>query len=292
MKTFRDAIRQTELVITGDLPLRPDSSAADIRNAVEILAPTLDAVQIDDNRYLPGHMSPLAAASIVLNSGLDAIVHLSCRDRNRVALQADILGAAAIGATSMLLARGEKIADKKLTRAKGVFDTNGTQLIAMASQGAADLRMPASQESLIGCFVTVFDPPEGWEATRIVEKLDAGARFLQTQPCLNTDLLRRYLETLVQLKIMHRASLVVEVPLLTSVQEAAAVKEVHKGAPIPDAAIKRITESRDPVREGISVCAEMLNELPGIPGVSGVNIHYRGNPRNVTAVIHEAHLPD
>ena len=292
MKTFRDAIRRDDLVVTADLPLEPATSASDIRNAVEILAPVVDAVQVDDNRYLPGHMSPLAAASIVLDSGLDAVVHLSCRDRNRVALRADILGAAAIGVTSMLLARGEKFADRQVTRAKAVFDANGTQLVAMASQSGTDTRLAASPEPVIGCFVTVFDPAEDWEATRIEEKLDAGACYLQTQPCLNAGLLRRYVDKLVRLRIMHRASLVVDVPLLTSTQEAVLLKSTFKGTPIPDAAMQRVASADDPVREGASVCAEMLDEVRCIPGISGVNIHYRGDPRNVVAAIHKAHLAD
>lgn len=290
MKTFRDAIRRDDLVVTADLPLKPATSASDISKAVEVLAPAIDAVQIDDNRYLPEHMSPLAAASIVLGRGLDAVVHLSCRDRNRVALRADILGAAAIGVTSMVLARGDKLVDKQATRAKGVFDTSGTQLVAIASQSGADPRLAASPGPFIGCFATVFDPAEDWEATRIEEKLDAGARFLQTQPCLNADLIRRYVDKLVQRRVLHRASLVVEVPLLTSPQETIALREVYRGAPVPDAAIKRIASADDPVREGVSICAEMLTELRCIPGISGVNVHYRGDPRNVVAAIRKADL--
>jgi len=97
LKTFRDASRKKDRVISAALPLRSTSNASDIRDAASILAPVVDAVQVGDNRYAPGHMSPLAAASIVLESGLDAVVSLSCRDRNRIALQADILGAAALG---------------------------------------------------------------------------------------------------------------------------------------------------------------------------------------------------
>jgi len=292
LKTFRDAIRREDLVVTADLPLESTTSAPDIRSIVATLAPAVDAVQIDDNRDLPEHMSPLAAASIVLGSGLDAIVHLSCRDRNRIALRADILGAAAMGVTSMVLARGEKFVDKQSVRAKGVFDTTATQLIAMASQSAVVNQVPSSPEPFIGCFVTVFDPAEDWEATRIQEKLDAGARFLQTQPCLNAGLLRGYVDRLVQLKIMHRASVIVDVPLLTSAHEATTLKQAYQGAPIPDALVTRIAAAADPLAEGISVCAEMLAELHRMPGISGVNINYQGDSRHVVAAIREAHIAD
>lgn len=290
MKTFRDAIRHDDLVVTAELPLQPGTTASDIRDTVAALAPTVDAVQVGDNRFGMGHMSPLAAASIAIASGVDAVVSLTCRDRNRIALQADILGAAALGVTSILLARGEKLQDKTAVSTKGVFEVGATQLIDMAGQAGSDRAKGGG--FFIGAPVTVFDPADDWEATRIKEKLDAGVCFLQTQPCLNADLVRRYVDKLVQRRVMHRASLVVEVPLLTSPQAAAALKDFHRGAPIPDTAIKRIACADDPVREGVSVCAKMLDEVRCIPGISGVNIHYRGDPRNVAAAIHEAQLAD
>lgn len=292
MRTFRDAMRHNDLVITADLPLVPESSAQHIHSAAAILAPVVDAVQIDDNRYLPGHMSSLAASSIVLGCGLDAVVHLSCRDRNRVALRADILGAAALGVTSMVLARGDKIVDKEVVRANGVFDTNGTQLIALAGQSRAGSPPQAYPELFIGCFVTVFEPADDWEATRLEEKLDAGARFVQTQPCLNAGLLRRYVGKLIEKRVTHRASVIVDVPLLTSPQQARLLRSTFKGAPIPDVLVARIAAASDPVAEGVSVCAETLAELQGMPGVSGVNIHYAGDPHHVVAAIREAHIAD
>lgn len=290
MKTFRDASRKKDRVITAALPLRSTSNASDIRGAASILAPVVDAVQVGDNRYAPGHMSPLAAASIVLESGLDAVVSLSCRDRNRIALQADILGAAALGVSSLLLMRGEKLYDKADFRGKGVFDIGVDRLIEIARQAGDDERLVSEPGFYLGAPATVFEPAEDWEAARIVEKLDAGVRFLQTQPCLNADLLRRYVGKLIERKVMHRASFVVEVPLLTSAQEATALRETHKGSLIPDATVKRIAAADDPAREGVSVCAEMLAELQEVAGVSGMNIHCSGDPQGVVAAVHEAGL--
>ena len=290
MRTFRDAIRHDDLVVTTELPLDRETGASAVRDMVTVLAPFVDAVQIGDDRYGAGHMSALAAASITIASGLDAVISLSCRDRNRIALQADILGARALGVTSLVLSRGEKLQDRSAVRAKGVFEIGATNLIRMANElGSAD---EYGSGFYIGAPVTVFDPAEDWEATRIREKLDAGVRFLRTQPCLNAELVRRYVDRLVQLKILHRASLVVEVPLLASAQEAMALKEVHQGAPIPDATIKRIASADDPVREGMSACVEILAELRSMPGISGVNIHCRGDLKNVVAAIREGHLAD
>lgn len=269
------------MAITAEVPLGPATTASELREAAEVLKPAVDAVQFGDHRYTLVHMSPLAAARIALDAGLDAVVQMTCRDRNRIALQADLLGASALGITSLILARGDKIAEDSSVRAKGVFDTRLAKLIALAS---------AAPSCQVGAFVTVFDPASDWEAARIDEKLDAGVGFLQTQPCLNAGVLRRYVDRLVERRITHRAPVVVEVPLLTSAQEARLVKNTVPGAPIPDAAVERIAAAGDPVTEGISVCAEMLGKLRDMPGVSGLNIHYQRDPRDAVAALRQAGL--
>lgn len=279
MKTFREAIREQEMTVTVELPLRPSTTAVDLRETLSVLRPVVDAVQLGDNRYQLVHMSPLAAAKIALDNGVDAIMQLGCRDRNRIALQADLLGASALGVSTLILARGDKVPDDTPVPAKGVFDTRAGQLIALAG---------ARQEFRLGAFVTAFDPAQDWDAVRIEEKLDGGVSFLQTQPCLNAPLLRGYVEKLVERKILQRASLIVEVPLLTSAAEARLLKDVAKGAPIPDAVVQRIAAASDPVREGTAVCAEMLVELKTLPGVSGINIHYLRDAQDVVAALQQA----
>ncbi|MGH8194148.1 MAG: methylenetetrahydrofolate reductase, partial [Woeseiaceae bacterium] len=109
MHTFRDAVRSKDFVVTAQLPLDPASTARDVRASVDALHGIVDALQISDNHDARPHLAPLAAASLVLQSGMDALVHMSCRDRNRIALQSDLMGAAALGVTSLILTRGEKL---------------------------------------------------------------------------------------------------------------------------------------------------------------------------------------
>jgi len=153
------------------------------------LAPAVDAVQVIDDREAAGHMSSLAAASIILRHGVDPVVHLTARDRNRVALQAELLGAAALGVTSLVISRGEKLSRKEYLRGKGVFDTNETRFIGMAGRINEETALISPPGFMVGTYVTVFDPAASWEATRIVESLDAGVNVLYTQPCLNMRLL-------------------------------------------------------------------------------------------------------
>ncbi len=290
MKTLRDAIRHKEFVVTADLPLQPVTRVADIQEAVATLSPLVDAIQVIDDRHADGHMSSLAAAAIVMQNDCDAVLHLTGRDRNRVALQAEMLGAAALGITSLVLQRGEKLTRKGGLRGKGVFDTKETRLTEMARRIGEESNLVSVPGFLIGTCITVFSPGDDWEALRISESIDAGTRLFFTQPCLNTFLLGQYMDKLIDRKIMHRASVMVEVPLLGSRAEARKYKKKNPGALIPDATVMRVAEARDPRAEGIAVCGEMLSALQAMPGVSGANIRYDGVVADAVAAIAAANL--
>lgn len=290
MKTFRDAITSKPLAISAEFSMQPRTTVAEIGEAAKSLAGVVDAVQIYDNRAVVGHMSALAAASLFLKNGVDAVVHVTCRDRNRIALQAELLGAAALGVTSLVLSRGEKLGEKGALRGKGVFDLTDIRLCEMATKIGRDAQLMDAPGFLTGASVTVFDPDADWEATRISETLDAGARFLQTQPCANVRLLRRYLAAVIAKKIPHRASFVVEVPLITSRQAAESYKRENPNALLPKASIARIVAADDELAAGISVCADMLREASGIPGVAGVVIRDATAMEHVVAALCEAGL--
>ena len=186
--------------------------------------------------------------------------------------------------TSVVIQRGEKLSKKKFLRGKGVFDTKETRLTEMARRIGEESNMVSTPGFLIGTYITVFSPGDDWEAARISEAIDAGARLLITQPCLNTALLERYMGRLIERKILHRASLMVELPLLLSAPEARKYKKKNPSALIPDATIARIAEADDPRAEGIRACAEMLVAVRAIAGIAGANIRHSGAAADVIAV--------
>ena len=290
MRTFRDAIRQQDVVVTAELALRPATTSSEVKAAARVLAPVVDAIQIGDDRAAVGHMSALSAASLVIECGVDAIVQFCCRDRNRIALIADLLGAAALGVTTLVLNRGEKFSESAIVRSKGVFEVTAAQLIDLAHKIGSENALVAAPGFHIGSSITVFKPAEDWDAIRVSEKTESGVKFLQTQPCLNANLLRDYMQKLVERKLTHRASVMVEVPLLTSAKAVKSIKVDYKGATIPEAVAKRIASSNDPVTDGIAVCAEMMAEAVNIPGISGVNVRHDGDPETIVAAIRHSGL--
>ncbi|MDJ0750793.1 MAG: methylenetetrahydrofolate reductase [Woeseiaceae bacterium] len=290
MLTFRDALREKDVVVTAELPLTPGSSARDIEDSLQALAPVVDAVQISDNRMAAGHASPVAIAALAISNGVDAVPHLSCRDRNRIALRGDILGAAVNGVTSLVVARGEKVPANAAVRAKGVFNGNASELAEFARRVNEESTIVSPPGFAIGTYSTVFAPAPGWEATKLEEKIEAGARFLLTQSCLNTEVLRSYMEAVVARRITHRAAVIVEVPLLTSIEEARSIKEIQPGAPLPEDVVKRIAGSQDPVAAGVEACAEVLKTAVAVPGVSGVNVLHYGEAGTVAEAIRASGL--
>lgn len=288
MKTFRQAVRTDDLVITAQLPLAPMTNADDIRSTVDVLRPFVDALQISDNVTTEPHMSPLAAASLVLACGMDAVVQFNCRDRNRIALQSDIMGAAAIGVTSLVLSRGEKFPASFKQKVKGVFDIGAKRLLATAQVIGAVDRLVEPPGLLLGSNVTVIDPPEDWTAEGVDTKADAGSKFVQTQPCLHLPVLRKYMAGLVASKALQRISMIVQIPILDSMDTARELQRGRRALMIPKPTVLRLQEADDLERAGEEVAAEMLAALRRIPGVSGVNLLYRGDPETVVRVVRTA----
>jgi len=282
---FRDALRKKDFVVSAEIPLLAEQSVADVERIIAMLAPHVDAVQVGDNDTAEGHIAPLAVARIALDHGVDAVMHLSARDRNRIALQSDILGAAALGVTSFVFRRGEKLPASLKGRVKGVFDTSTTQLLRMASRIRDHGRITGSTGLLLGSSVTVIRPGKNWDGGRIAAKIDAGAALLQTRPCLNVAKLGRYFERLVALRLTHRATFVAGVPLLTSAAEAQSLSERLRRRAIPPRIPERLEAAADPRGEGIRILSEVIGMLASTPGIAGVNISYAGDTEAIVEAL-------
>lgn len=292
LSTFRSALRSKDFVITAEPVLRPDTTAAELRQVVRCLRDSVDAVQIGNDRYADGPIASLAAASIILNAGADVVLRMSSRDRNKLALQGDLIGAAALGVRNVLLERGRKLPDSLRGKVKSVFDTTSNKLLAMAKLVAETVDDLAESGFTLGSSATIVEPDKNWQGSRLIEKIDAGATFLLSQPCLNSGLVAKYMAGVVSLKLTHRASILVEVPLLDSGLAANALKLADAGAPLPRQLVKRIADASDPVAEGESVCAEVVSEVAKIAGVSGINILFSGDVGRVLSVLGKCEWPD
>ncbi|MCH8303343.1 MAG: methylenetetrahydrofolate reductase [Proteobacteria bacterium] len=283
--TFKDALRTKDFVVTAHvtLPRAPDAESV-IRQG-EILRPAVDAVQLTDNPVAQVHMSGIAAAALLLQQGIDPIVHMTCRDRNRIALQSDFIGAVALGVTSILVMRGKKIPDSKKLKVRNVFDAPAKELMAfIRNLKDAEIDWLAS-DFLVGAAAELFDPDADWTPDNLTGKCDAGANFVQLQICFDMGVVRNYMARIVASKLTHRLNFIMALSPLPSADVAHWMRDNMKGALIPESIIKRMEQASDPEHEGIEICAELLQELATIPGVSGANLLTLGNLETIPAAI-------
>jgi methylenetetrahydrofolate reductase (NADPH) len=290
MKTFRDAVREQNFVLTAECLLKPDTNAEAIRLQAELLRDCVDGVVLTDNQFGALHMSTVAAARLMIDNEMDPIVQLSCRNRNRIALLGDLLGAAALGVTSLMLVHGGPLPNNIAPRPKAVFDIDTIELIAAAVSIKSDEQLRSIPDLYIGAAVTPHGLDDDWVPRKLTEKADAGAQFMLTQTSMNIDLLRGYMKRLVAAKLTRRMTFIIGTAILTSADDARWLRDNRSRVRVPDSLVQRLERAKDPREEGLAICAEQLTQLARIPGVSGANIIAPTDLAMIPAVIDAADL--
>ena len=269
---FREAIYTKDFALTAECFLRPETNAEHIRLQADVLRGSVDAVLLTDNQHGQLHMSVLAASRLFLDNGIDPVMQLSCRNRNRIVLLSDLLGAAALGVSSLLLVRGERVPEGFDPRPKAVFDLDARELIATAVTMNEDERLLSPPAFFIGGVVTPYRPKQGWVPKQLIEKVNAGLNFAMTHLCMDLPLLRKYMKHLIGNELTRRISVMVSTAVLSSAEDALWLRKHRPNVMIPDSLVSRLEKSADPLREGVAICSEQLAELATIPGINGANI--------------------
>jgi len=285
MDTFRAALQGRRFAVSAELTLNRESTAADIHSQTELFRGRADGLQVTDNPLAWVHMSALAASALVLREGADPVPILTCRDRNRIALQSDLLGLRAMGVSSVILTRGRRVGKKHALHGSTVFDLTGRELIAMAAALNEDEALGPGPGLLIGTGAKAYRARAGWSAESLVARAAAGAQFLQTQLCFNLGLLRQWMKRLVEAQLTWSYSIIVSVTVLPSADTARWVKQNMPDSKIPDSLIRRLDGAADPEAEGIAICAETIQQIAEVPGISGVNLMTTGSPEQLAAAI-------
>jgi methylenetetrahydrofolate reductase (NADPH) len=255
-----------------------------------------DAVNVTDGAGARAHMSALAGASLILQAGIEPILQMTCRDKNRLALQSEMMGAAALGIRNLLLLSGDdpKTGDQPDTKA--VFDVDSRTLIDTARALRDDGTLPNGRkvegkaDFFIGAADMPIDPPAGWQPNALAAKIAAGAQFVQTQFCMDASIVRRYVAALERAGITSKIALLIGVNPLRSAKSARWMQHHLYGTIIPDAFIARLEQAADPAREGLRICVELIEELSTICGVAGVHIMAPGNDAAIPEAIKAARV--
>lgn len=258
----------------------------------DVLRETVDGILLTDNRFGQVHMSTLAAASILMGVNVDPIVQLTSINRNRIALVSDLLGAGAIGVTSLVLVAGESPPKELNPKPKRVHDLNATELIRTADTIKKDEKLKRPPDFFIGGVVTPIAPGPNWRPKKLLEKIEAGAQFLQTHTCMNVEVLRRYTKRFVEKKFAQRASIIGSVAVLESADDVRWLREHRPNVIVPDPIIERLQDARRPQQEGIRICAETIMALREIPGIDGISIMATRDLSSIPKALRAAGLGD
>jgi methylenetetrahydrofolate reductase (NADPH) len=286
-------LRSGRFVLTAEVTPPVSCDAADVLNKAMPLHGLADAVNVTDGAGARAHMSATAAATILLKAGIEPILQFTCRDRNRIALQSELMGAAALGVRNLLLLSGDKPSAGDQPDAKAVFDLDARSLTQTARLMRDKGELPTGQaiggraRFFLGAADAPIDPPADWQPDGLKAKRAAGAQFVQTQFCMDAGIVRRYVARLAQAGL-EDLFLLIGVNPLRSAKSARWMRSHLFGTIIPDALIARMEQARDPSAEGRLICIELIEELSTIAGVAGVHIMAPGNDAAVPDVIAEA----
>jgi methylenetetrahydrofolate reductase (NADPH) len=250
-----------------------------------------DAVNVTDGAGARAHMSALAGSSLLRQAGIEPILQMTCRDKNRLALQSEMMGAAALGIRNLLLLSGDdpKAGDQPDT--KPVFDVDSKTLIDTARRLRDEGTLPTGRkvaghaDFFIGAADMPIDPPPGWQPNALAAKIDAGAQFAQTQFCMDAGIVRRYVGALEKAGITGKLALLIGVNPLRSAKSARWMKHHLYGTIIADDYVERLENATDPAAEGLRICVELIEELSTIRGVAGVHIMAPGNDAAIPEAI-------
>ena len=291
--TLQAKLAARRFVITAEVTPPVSFDRAELIAKAMPLKGLADAVNITDGAGARPHLGAVTAAAMLVEAGIEPILQFTCRDRNRIALQSDLIAAAASGIRNLLILRGDDPSAGDQPDAKPVFDLDARQLLETARNLRDKGELPSGRkvtgraEFLLGGADSPIDPPAGWEPKGLAAKIAAGAQFVQTQFCMDTDVVRRYLARLAEHNIKD-LSIIVGVAPLRSAKSALWMKEKLFGTIIPDALVARMEQASDPLTEGRAICVETISALADIPGVAGVHIMAPNNDAAVPAVIAEA----
>jgi methylenetetrahydrofolate reductase (NADPH) len=289
--SFERALRTGRFVTTAEVtpPVSTD------RN--ELLAKALplrglaDGVNVTDGAGARAHMSSIAAAYILKENGIEPIMQFTCRDRNRIAIQNDLLGAAALDLRNLLVLRGDDPKQGDQPDAKPVFDLETKTLLQTAVSIRDRHELPHGRKVtgdahyFLGAAEAPVDPKPDWQPVGLKIKIEAGAQFAQTQFCMDIGVVQRYTQRLHEAGVPDDFFFIIGIAPMRSGKSGRWMKKNLFGTIIPDEMIERMEKASDPIKEGQKICVEYMQQLAEVPGVAGVHIMAPNNDESIPEVI-------
>ena len=276
---FERVLRAGQFAVTTELAPPDSADPQEVFARARIFDGYVYAINATDGSGAHCHMSSLAVCALLTRIGYAPVMQISCRDRNRIAIQGDILGGAAMGVCNLLCLSGDGVQSGDHPQAKPVFDLDAVTLLETARtlrdehRFLSGRKITAAPRVFLGAAENPFAAPLEFRAQRVAKKVAAGAQFIQTQYCYDMPMLREFMRRLEDLGLLGKVFVLVGVGPLRAATTAEWMRKNVPGLHIPDAIIKRLAGAGpDAQREGRALCVELIQELREMRGVSGVHI--------------------
>lgn len=275
---FERVLRAGKFAVTTELAPPDSADPAQVYERASIFDGYVDAINATDGSGANCHMSSIAVCGLLTRAGYSPIMQISCRDRNRIAIQGEILGASAMGVSNILCLTGDGVQAGDHPQAKPVFDLDCMSLLALARQMRDEKRFESGRKLdhppavFLGAAANPFAPPYDWRPLRLAKKIAAGAQFIQTQYCFDIELLQNYMCRVRELDLHKQVYILVGVGTLASAKTATWIRSNVPGVHIPDSIIKRLSGAGDQRAEGVKICIDLIQQIREIEGVHGCHI--------------------
>lgn len=291
-------LRSGRFAVTAELNPPDSADPHEVYDAALVLSRVCDGINAVDASGAHCHMSSVAICALLTRAGYESVFQISCRDRNRIAIQGDLLGAAAMGVQNVLCITGDDVSVGDQPEAKGVFDFDSIHLLQtakiMRDKGTflSGRKLTVPPKLFLGAAANPFVPPYDWRPLRLAKKVAAGADFIQTQYCYDVARFRTFMQRVCDLGLDERVYILVGVGPLRSDKAAEFMRTKVPGVYVPDEIVKRLSQTpKDKQRAvGKQICVEIIQQVREIPGVAGVHVMAYRQEELVAEIVEEAGL--
>ena len=287
-------LRRGDFAVTAELNPPDTADPHEVYDRGAVFDGWVDAMNATDGSGANCHMSSVGICALLTRVGYAPVLQISCRDRNRIAIQGDVLGAAAMGVNNVLCLTGDGVQAGDQPGAKTVFDLDCMSLLQTIrtlrdeGQFLSGRKITAPPQLFLGAAINPFAPPHDFRALRLKKKIEAGAQFVQSQYCYDVPMLKKYMDQVTDMGLHENCFILIGVGPLASARAARWMRSNVPGVHIPDYIIGRLEGSKDQKQEGKQICIDIIREVREIAGVSGIHVMAYRQEELVADIVRES----
>lgn len=275
---LEEHIAKGQFAITAELVPPLSANPQHVLDEVAPIAERVSAINVTDAAAAKATLGSLGACAVMAQHGIEAVLQMTCRDRNRIALISDLLSASALGIKNVLTLTGDDPSKGDMPETKPVFDLNSGELLALATAMREEGKLPSGRECaaaphfFLGTTDVPIDPSEDWKPAGLIAKSALGAQFVQTQFAYDTELTQRYIDALKAHGMTDKLGIIIGVGPILSAKSAQWMNDNLYGVNVPSAVIQSLSDAANPKDKGLRLCAELIETYSQMDGVAGVHI--------------------